>query len=90
MKQLCCPLNGVRPVSEFAYGGEVRDMPDPDRCTDTDWTSYVFNRSGIAAVKREWWCHIASGYWFVAERDTARDIVIDTYGVDRLREGVRT
>lgn len=86
MKQLRCPLNGVRPVSEFAYGGEVRVMPDPDRCSDGEWTDYVFNRSGIPAVKREWWCHIASGYWFIAERDTARDIVIDTYGVEKLRK----
>lgn len=89
MKQLCCPLNGVRPVSEFAYGGEVRAIPDPDTCSDEDWTAYVFNRSGIPAVKREWWCHIASGYWFIVERDTARDIVIDTYGVDKLRESPR-
>lgn len=89
MKQMRCPLNGVRPVSEFAYGGEVRAMPDPDTCSDDDWTAYVFNRSGIPAVKREWWCHIASGYWFIAERDTARDIVIGTYGVDKLRENPR-
>lgn len=86
MKQLRCPLNGVRPVSEFAYGGEVRVMPDPDRCSDDEWTDYVFNRSGIPAVKREWWCHIASGYWFIAERDTGHDIVIDTYGVEKLRK----
>ena len=89
MKQLRCPLNGVRPVSEFAYGGEVRALPDPDTCSDGEWTAYVFDRSGIPAVKREWWCHIASGYWFIAERDTARDIVIDTYGVDKLRESAR-
>ncbi len=89
MKQMRCPLNGVRPVSEFAYGGEVRAMPDPDTCTDTQWTEYVFNRSGVAAVKREWWCHIASGFWFIAERDTARDIVIDTYAVEKLREAQR-
>lgn len=89
MKQLRCPLNGVRPVSEFAYGGEARDMPDPARCSDAEWSSYVFNRSGSPAVKREWWCHIASGYWFIAERDTLRDVVIDTYGVEKLREDER-
>lgn len=74
-------------MSEFACGGEVRDMPDPARCSDAEWTDYVFNRSGIPAVKREWWCHVASGYWFIAERDTLRDVVIDTYGVEKLREG---
>lgn len=76
-------------MSEFAYGGEVREMPDPDRCSDAEWTDYVFNRSGIPAVKREWWCHIASGYWFIAERDTAHDLVIATYSVEKLREDAR-
>jgi len=86
MKQLRCPLNGVRPVSEFVYGGEVRPMPDPDACTDAEWTDYVFNRNGSPGIKREWWCHIASGYWFIVERDTARDLIIETYGVEKLRE----
>lgn len=85
MKLLRCPLNGERPVSEFAYGGEVRAMPDP-ACTDAQWADYVFNRTGSPGVKREWWCHIASGYWFIAERDTLRDVVIETYGVERLRQ----
>ena len=84
MKQLSCPLNGVRPVSEFAYGGEVRDMPNPDTCSDEQWTDYVFNRSGVPGVKREWWCHIASGFWFIVERDTTTDVVVATYTVDKL------
>jgi sarcosine oxidase, subunit delta len=79
MKILYCPINGPRPVSEFAYGGELRVMPDPAACSDNDWTDYVFNRSGVSGVKREWWCHLASGVWFIAERDTAADIVIRTY-----------
>lgn len=79
MKLLTCPVNGARPVSEFVYGGEFRSMPDPDTCTDETWSDYVFNRSGIAAIKREWWCHSPSGVWFVAERDTATDHVVRTY-----------
>ena len=87
MKLLRCPLNGTRPVSEFAYGGEVREMPDAQACSDDQWTDYVFKRSGVPGVKREWWCHIASGYWFIAERDTASDVVLETYAVEKLREG---
>ena len=87
MKLLRCPLNGTRPVSEFAYGGEVREMPDAHACSDDQWTDYVFNRSSVPGVKREWWCHIASGYWFIAERDTASDVVLETYAVEKLREG---
>ena len=79
MKLLTCPVNGPRPVSEFAYGGELREMPYPDCCSDVEWSDYVFNRSGVPGVKLEWWCHVASGVWFVAERDTARDVVLRTF-----------
>ena len=27
MKLLPCPINGLRPISEFVYGGEYREMP---------------------------------------------------------------
>ena len=87
MKIMTCPVNGPRPVSEFAYAGELREMPDPAAASDTEWAAYVFNRNGAAGIKREWWCHIASGYWFIAERDTASDVVLDTYAVEKLREG---
>lgn len=79
MKILTCPINGPRPVSEFAYGGELREMPDPARASDLEWTDYVFNRNSVPGVKREWWCHTASGVWFIAERDTGSDSVLRTY-----------
>ena len=79
MKLMPCPINGPRPVSEFVYGGEVREMPDPQACTDTQWADYVFNRSGIPGVKKEWWYHTPSGTWFVAERDVSQDRVLRTY-----------
>jgi sarcosine oxidase subunit delta len=79
MKLLTCPINGPRPVSEFAYAGELRPMPDPAACTDAQWADYVFNRSGVPGVKKEWWYHLASGVWFIAERDTVRDEVLRTY-----------
>ena len=79
MKLLCCPVNGLRPVSEFAYGGEVRLMPDPATCTDGEWADHVFNRSGIPGVKIEWWYHLPSGVWFHAERDVVADRVLRTW-----------
>jgi sarcosine oxidase subunit delta len=88
MKIMVCPLNGPRPVIEFAYGGEVRVSPDPETCSDADWSAYVFNRSGSPGVKYEWWCHIASGYWFIALRDTARDVVLDTFSAELARSGL--
>lgn len=79
MKILTCPINGPRPVQEFVYGGEFREMPDPGSATDAEWTAYVYNRDGVPGVKREWWHHLASGTWFIAERDTATDDVKRTY-----------
>jgi sarcosine oxidase subunit delta len=79
MKILSCPVNGPRPMSEFAYGGELREMPDPARSTDAEWTDYVFNRDSVPGVKREWWCHTSSGVWFIAERDTVSDVVLRTF-----------
>jgi len=79
VKLLRCPVNGLRPVSEFHYGGEIRAMPDPAMCTDEQWADYVFNRNGAPGTKREWWCHVPSNTWFVAERDTAADQVLGTW-----------
>jgi sarcosine oxidase, subunit delta len=79
MKLMSCPINGPRLISEFAYGGELRVMPDPRTASDAAWSDYVFNRSSVPGVKREWWCHTPSGIWFIAERDTATDTIQRTY-----------
>ena len=79
MKLMKCPINGIRPIQEFAYGGPFRPMPSPKEATDGEWANYVFHRSGEPDVKKEWWYHIASGTWFIAERDTLKDEIIRTY-----------
>jgi sarcosine oxidase subunit delta len=78
MKLMTCPINGPRVITEFAYGGEVRSMPDPEKADDAAWADYVFNRNSLPAVKAEWWCHTPSGVWFIAERDTATDTILRT------------
>jgi sarcosine oxidase subunit delta len=79
MKLMRCPINGVRAIQEFVYGGEYREMPDPDKATDAEWVDYVFNRNGAPGIKKEWWCHAPSGVWFIAERDTEADEIKRTY-----------
>lgn len=54
-------------------------MPDPERCTDEQWAAYVFNRNGAPGMKKEWWYHVPSGTWFIAERETRSDRVVETY-----------
>jgi len=79
MKLLTCPVNGPRPLQEFHFGGEWREMPDPDKASAPEWAHYVFHRSGEPAIKREWWYHISSGTWFIAERDNVTDEFVRTY-----------
>jgi sarcosine oxidase subunit delta len=86
MKQLRCPINGLRPLQEFQYGGELRSRPDPDACTDVEWADYVFDRAGAPGVQREWWCHVPSGVWFIAERDTLRDEFIRAYPYEEMTD----
>jgi sarcosine oxidase subunit delta len=84
MKLLTCPINGPRPLQEFEFGGEVRDMPDPATASDEQWADYVFCRRGEPAVKREWWYHAPSGTWFIAERDNRTDEVLRTCLYDAI------
>lgn len=79
MKLLTCPMNGSRPLSEFIFGGELRDAPDQKTCTDAEWAAFVHNRHGAPGDKKEWWYHSPSGTWFVAERNTLSDKVTATY-----------
>ncbi len=79
MKILECPVNGPRPIQEFLFGGEVREMPDPASVGDEQWAEYVFNRRGEPGIKKEWWYHLPSGTWLIAERDTVKDEVHRTY-----------
>ena len=80
-----CPINGWRPIQEFSYGGPVRPMPPPQTCTDQQWANYVFNRDGAAGVKKEWWYHLASGVWFIAERNTLTDEILRTYLFQKMK-----
>jgi len=79
MKLLKCPINGTRPLSEFIFGGEWRDMPNPDTSSDLEWASYVHYRDNAPGIKKEWWYHSPSGTWFIAERNTLTDEVLATY-----------
>ena len=79
MKVMNCPLNGPRNISEFAYGGEVVTPPDPAGASDEEWAEFVFMEGNRAGVVREWWLHVATAYWFIAERDTVSDRIVRTY-----------
>ncbi len=84
MKILHCPLNGPRNIAEFTYGGEYRVPPDQDTASDRVWAEHVFfddNRDGVVL---EWWCHTASAYWFLVERDTRSDEIVRVLRADEV------
>ena len=79
MKLLNCPLNGPRNIAEFTYGGELRPMPDPAATDAQQWTEHLFFPDNGAGIVTEWWCHTATAYWFLAQRNTLTDEVIRTF-----------
>ena len=79
MKIMPCPLNGPRNISEFVCGGEVIPEPDPATADDGAWADYLFLHENAAGVVREWWFHLPTAYWFIAERDTRTDEILRTY-----------
>ena len=84
MKLMPCPLNGLRNISEFVCGGDVTEMPPAVTASDSDWAAYIFMENNAADVVREWWLHVTSGYWFIAERHTTSDEILRTYPASEL------
>ncbi len=79
-----CPLNGLRNISEFSYGGEVEDMPDLKTATSQEWAKYIFYDENPRGMVKEWWCHTATSYWFIAERNTVTDEITATYDPSKV------
>ena len=84
MKVLICPLNGPRNISEFIYGGEYHPNPDHIEASSREWAEYVFFHRNVAGIVTEWWCHSASSYWFLAERNTLTDEILRTFNTDEI------
>ena len=78
MKIMPCPLNGPRNISEFVCLGEVKAMPAADAPLGA-WAGYLFMEENRAGRVREWWCHLATNYVFIAERDTRTDEIVAAY-----------
>ena len=79
-----CPLNGPRNISEFICFGEVIDLPNPNDLSDEQWADFMWMSNNTAGVVREWWCHTATSYWFIAERNTITDEIIKTYPTNKV------
>ncbi len=84
MKILHCPMNGPRNINEFVCFGEVDASSHDLGNSDEKWIARLWAHDTIMGRRLEWWCHTASSYWFVAERDTVTDEVIRTFPAKEL------
>jgi len=86
MKIINCPLNGPRNAQEFICGGEVKQEPSQDAAID-DWADFVFLENNLKGVVHEWWCHVATSYWFIVTRNTETEEIIATCRPDEFLAG---
>lgn len=90
MKLIDCPVIGARPISEFVYGGELRQPPLEEPADRESVGARVFNRSGAPGVRREWWHHLPTGRCFVLDRDTRDDRVLRAVPSEEVAYAVPT
>jgi heterotetrameric sarcosine oxidase delta subunit len=66
-----CPSCGERPFTEFAFGGELRDISSPDTASDF---ARVYLRANTAGVQAERWFHLLGcRRWVTLRRDTSEN-----------------
>ena len=87
--QIPCPNCGVRDVSEFRFGGEVRRRPNPDTSSASQWAHYVYARKNECGEQREWWFHrLGCRRWFQAIRNTKTNRLLKTFWAEDASEHV--
>jgi sarcosine oxidase subunit delta len=82
MLQIQCPYCGVRPESEFAYGGEahIARPTDPSTLNDDQWAEFLYMRTNTKGVHAERWRHARGcNRFFNALRDTTSDRFLAFY-----------
>ena len=78
MIKINCPILGLRPETEFVYGGDAAVKRPANAEQDmAPWLDYVFNRDNPRGTHREYWQHIQARHWLVVERDTLTHNVVD-------------
>jgi sarcosine oxidase subunit delta len=69
-----CPRCGPRPYTEFAFGGELRDLEAPD--AEADFRR-VYLRDNVAGLQVERWFHARGCMrWLTVRRDTVANRIV--------------
>jgi heterotetrameric sarcosine oxidase delta subunit len=83
-----CPYCGQRNASEFRWGGEFMQRPDPNDVTPEQWRNYLYFRANLAGWITETWYHREGcGRYFRAERHTITNQIRATYIKNPLESG---
>jgi heterotetrameric sarcosine oxidase delta subunit len=70
-----CPHCGLRPVGEFAYGGELGTAQSASHSLAAE----LYLRDNVEGAQREAWFHrFGCERWFEAERHTGTNAVLGT------------
>ena len=75
MRWIDAPLLGRRPVTEFTINGILE--PEPENIDDREPGQWVFDRNSVPLVRTEWWYHTGAQMWFLVERDTGTDEILN-------------
>ena len=76
MKIMNCPLNGPAQHLRVRLGRRGEADAGSRRRRGRDWARLRVPREQHAGVVREWWCHVPTNFWFIAERNTVTDEII--------------
>ncbi len=79
MKMMRCPINGLRNINEFTFGGELQLEHELFLKADAVWAKSLFFKYNGQGFVLEWWLHQASGYWFIVERHRLSNEITRTY-----------
>ena len=85
MLYIKCPHCGMRPQTEFSYGGDATvKRPELNKeISDQEWDDFVYNRKSLRGKQLELWQHISGcRQWIKVERDTATHEIFKTFKAD--------
>lgn len=76
MMLLPCPWCGPRNATEFRYGGEAGQRPDPATTTPGQWRRYLyFHRNPLGVVRETWYHRAGCRRFLTVERHTGTNEV---------------
>ena len=80
MHWLDCPRCGRRPLDEFAFGGERREVPESiDDPEDRDFDEVWILQNPDGETTERWFHGHGCRRWLTVRRDTSIDIVLEVH-----------